>query len=63
MSNPLRILGVLDQHLSGPAEITLFGRAALALGCPAAQQNFHNTQKGYKSARVALLKAISGPDS
>jgi hypothetical protein len=32
MSNPLRILKALDQHLTLPAEITLFGRAALALG-------------------------------
>src|ERR1017187_5735908 len=32
MNNPLRILQALDRHLTGPAEITLFGRAALALG-------------------------------
>lgn len=31
MSNPLRILKALDQHLTLPTEITLFGRAALAL--------------------------------
>jgi len=31
MSNPLLILQTLDRHLSRPAEITLFGRAALAL--------------------------------
>ena len=38
MNNPLRILQTLDRHLAAPAEITLFGRAALALGyaaCPA----------------------------
>lgn len=34
MSNPLRILQTLDGHLSAPAELTLFGRAALALGYP-----------------------------
>ena len=32
MNNPLRILQALDSHLTVPAEITLFGRAALALG-------------------------------
>jgi hypothetical protein len=32
MNNPLRILQTLDGHLTRPAEITLFGRAALALG-------------------------------
>lgn len=32
MNNPLRILQTLDRHLTHSAEITLFGRAALALG-------------------------------
>src|SRR5439155_13323669 len=32
VNNPLRILQTLDHHLTRPAEITLFGRAALALG-------------------------------
>lgn len=32
MNNPLRILQTLDRHLTAPAEMTLFGRAALALG-------------------------------
>ena len=32
MNNPLRILQTFDRHLVKPAEITLFGRAALALG-------------------------------
>ena len=44
MSNPLRILKTLDQHLTLPAEITLFGRSALALGYAQAPANFHNTQ-------------------
>jgi hypothetical protein len=34
MSNPLRILRTLDQKLTLPVELTLFGRAALALGHP-----------------------------
>ena len=32
MNNPLRILQTLDRHLTQPAELTIFGRAALALG-------------------------------
>ena len=44
MSNPLRILSTLDHNLTLPAEIILFGRAALALGYPQAPDHFHNTQ-------------------
>jgi hypothetical protein len=44
MSNPLRILKTVDQHLTLPAEITLFGRAALALGYSPAPAHFHNTK-------------------
>src|SRR5271168_3627567 len=44
MSNPLRILRALDRHLTLPAEITLFGRSALALGYPQSPAHFHNTQ-------------------
>ena len=44
MSNPLRILGALDRHLNLPAELTLFGRSALALGFAQAPAHFHNTQ-------------------
>ena len=32
MNNPLNILETLDRHLTKPAELTIFGRAALALG-------------------------------
>jgi hypothetical protein len=44
MSNPIRILKCVDQHLTLPAEITLFGRSALALGYSPTQANFHNTK-------------------
>jgi hypothetical protein len=44
VSNPRRILEVFDRHLTGPAEITLFGRAALALAFPSAPAQFHNTR-------------------
>jgi hypothetical protein len=43
MSNPLRILRLLDHHLTVQSEITLFGRAALALGYADAPVHFHNT--------------------
>ncbi len=32
MNNPARILQTLERHLKGPTELTIFGRAALALG-------------------------------
>ena len=44
MSNPLRILRALDGQLTLPAELTLFGRSALALGFAPAPNHFHNTQ-------------------
>ena len=34
MNNPLEILLTLDRHLTQPAELTVFGRSALALGLP-----------------------------
>ncbi|MEK7677385.1 MAG: DUF6036 family nucleotidyltransferase [Verrucomicrobiota bacterium] len=43
MNNPLRILRTLDRHLAAPAEITLFGRAALALGYAAGPAAFAAT--------------------
>lgn len=44
MNNPLRILRTLDSHLTAPAEITIFGRAALALGFAGAPAVFAATQ-------------------
>lgn len=43
MSNPLRILQTLDCHPAAGAEITIFGRAALALGYPASPAAFAAT--------------------
>jgi hypothetical protein len=43
MSNPVRILTTLDRHLSLPAEITLFGRSAIALGFSHSPDYYHNT--------------------
>ena len=44
MNNPLRILQTLDRHLTVPAELTLFGRAALALGYAGSPAAFATTQ-------------------
>lgn len=44
MSNPLRILQTVDRHLRLTAEITLFGRSALALGYSPVPAHFHNTK-------------------
>lgn len=44
MNNPLRILQTLDRHLTAPAELTLFGRAALALGYAPGLPAFATTQ-------------------
>lgn len=44
MTNPLRILQTLDRHLTAPAELTIFGRAALALGFADSPATFAATQ-------------------
>ena len=44
MNNPERILQTLDRHLTQSAELTLFGRAALALGYADAPAAFFSTQ-------------------
>ncbi|HEV2693498.1 MAG TPA: hypothetical protein VG347_11430 [Verrucomicrobiae bacterium] len=44
VNNPLHILQTLDRHLTKPAEITLFGRAALALGYVNAPAEFAATR-------------------
>jgi hypothetical protein len=43
MNNPLRILQTFDRHLAQSAEMTLFGRAALALGYPGSPAAFAAT--------------------
>jgi hypothetical protein len=43
VNNPLLILQTLDRHLTKPAEITIFGRAALALGFPNSPAAFATT--------------------
>jgi hypothetical protein len=43
MSNPLIILQTLDRHLDHPVELTLYGRAALALGFSSHLPKHENT--------------------
>lgn len=53
MNNPERILHTLDRHLRQSTSIVLFGRAALALGYPAAPPEF-----GVTHDVDALLPAV-----
>ncbi len=43
MNNPLEILQTLDRHLAMPADLTVFGRSALALGYPDSGPDFGAT--------------------
>ena len=44
MNNPLFILQTLDRHLDHPVELTLYGRAALALGFSTRESRHETTQ-------------------
>jgi hypothetical protein len=44
VNNPLFILQTLDRHLDHLVELTLYGRAALALGFPAHESRHETTQ-------------------
>ena len=44
MNNPLLILQTLDRHLDHSVELTLYGRAALALGFPSHEPRHETTQ-------------------
>jgi hypothetical protein len=44
VNNPLFILQTLDRHLDHPVELTLYGRAALALGFPSHEPRHETTQ-------------------
>ena len=57
MNNPLRILQTLDRHLAAPAEITLFGRAALALGYASSPAAFAATHDVDAILPLAWLEA------
>jgi hypothetical protein len=57
MNNPLHILQTLDRHLTKPAEITIFGRAALALGFPNSPATFATTHNVDAILPLAWLAA------
>ena len=44
VNNPLHILQTLDRHLDHPVELTLYGRAAMALGFPSHESRHETTQ-------------------
>jgi hypothetical protein len=44
MNNPVKILKTLDRHLTRPAEITIFGRGALAVSFEGVPAEFAATQ-------------------
>ena len=56
MNNPLHILQTLDRHLTAPAELTLFGRAALALGYAPSLAAFAATTYVARIARKAVAQ-------
>ena len=60
MSNPIRILETFDKNLTLPAEITLFGRAALALGYAQAPAHFHNTHDVDGILPMTWLESLFG---
>ena len=58
MNNPLLILQSLDRHLDHPVELTLYGRAALALGFPAHEPRHETTQDVDAIIPLAQLDAL-----
>src|SRR5204862_7223538 len=59
MNNPLYILQTLDRHLTRPTELTIFGRAALALGCKIGSELFAAT---HDVDAIRPLTWLSAPD-
>lgn len=60
MNNPLRILQTLDRHLTAPGELTLFGRAALALGYAGSPAEFAATRD---VDAILPLSWLAAPDT
>ncbi len=58
MSNPLVILQALDRHLDHPVELTLYGRAALALGFSPHLPQHETTQDVDAIIPLAQLDAL-----
>jgi hypothetical protein len=62
MSHPELILRTLDSHLSKPAKLILYGRAALALGFPSPRTVFHTTMDVDAILPETEMKAIEAAD-
>jgi hypothetical protein len=60
MNNPTRILTTFDRHLARPAEITVFGRAALVLGFPNDADAYATTQDVDAILPLSWLEAEDG---
>ena len=58
MNNPLLILQTLDRHLVHQVELTLYGRAAIALGFPAHEAQHETTQDVDAIIPLAQLEAL-----
>ena len=58
MNNPLLILQTLDRHLDHPVELTLYGRAALALGFPSHEPSHETTQDVDAIIPLAQLESL-----
>lgn len=62
MNNPLLILQTLDRHLDHPVELTLYGRAALALGFPSHEPRHETTQDVDAIIPLAQLDRLRADD-
>ncbi len=65
MNNPKHILQTLDRHLTKPAELTIFGRAALVLGfqdSPAAFATTHDVDAILSNFSVASGSGLTYPE-
>ena len=62
MNNPLLILQTLDRHLDHPVELTLYGRAALALGFPSHEPRHATTQDVDAIIPLARLDELRADD-
>jgi hypothetical protein len=62
VNNPLLILQTLDRHLDHPVELTLYGRAALALGFPSHEPRHETTQDVDAIIPLAQLDRLRADD-
>lgn len=63
MSQPEQIIRVLDSHLTQPARLIIYGRAALALGYPCPLPAFHSTMDVDAILPEVEMSSIEADDS